>query len=120
MTRLSAVSRAALASSLCAAGVCTAQPAALDELGVAERNQRLVTAVRDAGYRCEELVDAMPAQAAMPAWRVVCNDALVYLASTSEVDGSLHVEPLPYRDPVGPPVNEPREPAEPPVRPPER
>lgn len=108
-----------LASLLVGAGVsapCGAQSSqSLDGLPERERNARLIAAIHDAGYVCDEVVESMKATAAMPAWRVVCRDALVYLASDEEGDGALHVAPLPYTDPVTPVPTEPV-PVEPPQR----
>jgi hypothetical protein len=63
-----------------------------------ERNDRFVGAIRDAGYRCETVIDVMAVQGGRMGWRVVCNDALVYLASLDAAD-AIDVEPVPYGDP---------------------
>jgi hypothetical protein len=69
-----------------------------------ERNDRFVGAIRDAGYRCETVIDVMAVQGGRMGWRVVCNDALVYLASLDAAD-AIDVEPVPYGDPRVAPQN---------------
>lgn len=109
-----------LAGASSVAWVCGAQPIdTLADLPEARRSARLVAAIRDAGYLCEEVVAATKAEASVPAWRVVCNDALVYLASSEENDDALHVAPLPYTDPLNGGSVELRElPEQPPETPP--
>jgi hypothetical protein len=90
---------AMLAAGSMAAG-CTRQASeSLSSLTDDERNDRFVDAIRSAGYRCEEIVDVTMAEGGGMVWRVVCNDALVYLASI-DATGGIHMEPVPYADPA--------------------
>jgi hypothetical protein len=69
-----------------------------------QRNALLRQAILDAGYLCDEVIDAtVPAQA-VTGWRVLCTDTLVYVASLDTQD-DLHIEPVAYGDLGGPPVN---------------
>ena len=96
------VSYAAFVGALWAAAGNAQPAAALDAVPDEERNARLIAAIREAGFVCAEIVDVMLAEAAKPAWRVVCNDALVYLAAPADNGRQIRVEPLPYTDPIGP------------------
>ena len=81
---------ALLAGASSAVSICGAQPIErLADLSEARRNSRLGAAIRDAGFVCEKVVETTKAEAPVPAWRVVCNDALVYLASSDENDDAL-------------------------------
>jgi hypothetical protein len=65
-----------------------------------ERNELLLQAIKDAGYLCEQIVDATaPSGGGGSAWRVLCNDMLVYVASL-DAAGAVHIEPIPYGDPA--------------------
>ena len=101
-----------------AAAACLGQSAeSLEALPEEQRHEQLLDAIHDAGSLCDELVDARLAEGARPAWRVVCNDALVYLATSEPGSDSLRIAPLPYTDPVVPVPEEPvpeLPPAEPP------
>jgi precorrin-4 methylase len=90
---------AMLAATFTAAG-CTQQAESLLSLPDDQRNIRFVEAIRSAGYRCEEIVDVTVAEGGRMVWRVVCNDAHVYLASIDATD-AIHMEPVPYADPAG-------------------
>lgn len=90
---------AALLASGCAERAATSIRNAEPE----ERNLLLRQAILDAGYLCDEVIDATaPSQTAI-GWRVLCTDMLVYLASLDTED-AVHVEPIAYGDPVGPPL----------------
>jgi hypothetical protein len=58
------------------------------------RNTSLVAMIRQAGHLCTEIVSATPATADLAAWRVSCEDAMVYLV-VHDAAGGLVVEPLP-------------------------
>jgi hypothetical protein len=68
-----------------------------------ERNSLLKQAILDAGYLCDEVIDATAPAGAPTGWRVLCTDMLVYVASLDTND-ALHIEPIPYGDPAPPPV----------------
>ena len=100
-------SRLVAASASCGAvllGACAerAQPSARDA-PVDQRNQLLLQAIRDAGYLCDEIIDATSPPVGGSVWRVLCNDMLVYVASLDESD-AFHIEPIPYGDPGPIPV----------------
>jgi hypothetical protein len=100
MLRSGGALAALLAGASSAVSICGAQPIdTLADLSEGRRNARLGAAIRDAGFVCEKVVETTKTEAPVPAWRVVCNDALVYLASSDENDDALHVEPLPYAEP---------------------
>jgi hypothetical protein len=67
-----------------------------------ERNALLQQAIHDAGYLCDELIDATSPAGVAAGWRVLCADMLVYVVSLDAAD-ALHIEPIPYGDPVTPP-----------------
>jgi len=69
---------------------------------VEERDALLRQAIRDAGYLCDEVIDATAPSGTVTGWRVLCTDTLVYLASLDAED-ALHIEPIAYRDPATPP-----------------
>lgn len=77
-----------------------------------ERNELLRAAILHAGFRCTQVLEsaATPVEAAM-SWRVICNDAQVFLASF-EQDDRVEVQPMPYGDmprrPDGRPADAPR------------
>jgi len=97
---------AALAASACAE---RAQPAAQDA-SAEGRNGQLLEAIRDAGYLCDRIVAATaPSGGGGSAWRVLCTDMLVYVASL-DAAGAIHIEPIPYGDPGGFPVQQSRDP----------
>jgi hypothetical protein len=70
---------------------------------VEQRNQLLMQAIRDAGYLCDEIIDATSPPVGDSVWRVLCNDMLVYVASLDAAD-VFHIEPIPYGDPGPLPV----------------
>ncbi len=86
-----AASLASSCSERVATSIRTAQPE--------ERNLLLRQAIRDAGYLCDEVVDATTPSETAIGWRVLCADMLVYLASLDTED-ALHVEPIAYGDPA--------------------
>jgi hypothetical protein len=69
-----------------------------------ERNALLLQAIRDAGYLCEEIIDATAPADTATGWRVLCTDMLVYLASLDTND-ALHIEPIAYGDPARAPIS---------------
>jgi hypothetical protein len=105
---MSMSTRLVAASASCGAlllGACAerAQQSARDA-PVEQRNQLLLQAIRDAGYLCDEIIDATSPPVGGSVWRVLCNDMLVYVASL-DADDVFHVEPIPYSDPGPIPVN---------------
>ena len=68
------------------------------------RNALLRQAIHDAGYLCDEIIDAASPVGVASGWRVLCTDMLVYVASLDSADG-LHIEPIPYGDLGIPPVS---------------
>jgi hypothetical protein len=81
------------------AGACTSQPEPPIERSAPEaRGARFATAIREAGYLCDEVIEATIVEGARMAWRVVCNDALAYLVVIEGDD--VRAEPMPYTDPV--------------------
>lgn len=91
----------AASASCCAAllGACAerAEHSARDA-PAEERNQLLQQAIREAGYLCDEIIDATSPPVGGAVWRVLCNDMLVYVASLDAAD-VFHIEPIPYGDP---------------------
>jgi hypothetical protein len=57
------------------------------------RNTSLVIAIRDAGLRCERVVDVAQGGDGVAAWRVSCDDALVYWTGVGN-DGDIVVESI--------------------------
>jgi hypothetical protein len=81
---------------------CSQRPAtSIRSAPPAERNALLLQAIRDAGYLCDEVIDATAPAQANTGWRVLCTDTLVYVASLDAQD-VLHIEPIPYGDPATP------------------
>ncbi len=58
------------------------------------RDTTLLTAIRRDGYTCENARDTTPAAADLAAWRVECEDALVYWVGIDK-EGRLSVSPTP-------------------------
>ena len=69
-------------------GACT-QPSRLDD--------SLVNAIRDTGFVCAEVSSSYDLTGDGSQWRVVCENAHVYLASL-EQDGQICVSPFAYVD----------------------
>jgi hypothetical protein len=69
-----------------------------------ERNALLREAIHDAGYLCDEVIDATAPGESTTGWRVLCADMLVYVASLDAQD-ALHIEPIAYGDPVIAPLS---------------
>jgi hypothetical protein len=63
-----------------------------------ERKEIFLQSIRDAGYLCDRVLDVTAAESVETAWRVLCNDMLVYVASL-DGDEAIHIEPIPYGDP---------------------
>jgi hypothetical protein len=61
------------------------------------RNTTLLIAIRDAGYWCDDVVDATQGADDMPAWRVSCAEARAYIVSLGP-SGKLRVDPTPYAE----------------------
>ena len=62
-------------------------------------------AIRDAGYLCDEVIDATaPSQTAI-GWRVLCTDMLVYLASLDTEDARAHRADRVWRSRHSPPIS---------------
>lgn len=61
------------------------------------RNTSLVIAIRDAGFRCEHLAGVEQGGDGVAAWRVSCEDALVYWAGIGD-DGEIAVDSLSYTE----------------------
>jgi hypothetical protein len=82
-------------------GACTERASSsIEDAAPDERNQLLLQAIKDAGYLCEQVIDATaPSGGGGSAWRVLCNDMLVYIASL-DAAGAVHIEPIPYGDPA--------------------
>lgn len=104
-----AAKRWLVASLSCGAALLGAAcaPPADTSIGTApadERNALLRQAIHDAGYLCDEIIDAASPVGVANGWRVLCTDMLVYVASLDSADG-LHIEPIPYGDPATPPVS---------------
>lgn len=57
----------------------------------------LGNAIRDTGFVCDEVVDAQEIEGTGDAWRVTCDETLVYLASVRP-DGGICVEPVLHGD----------------------
>jgi hypothetical protein len=69
-----------------------------------ERNAMLREAIHDAGFLCDEVIDATAPAEAASVWRVLCTDMLVYVASLDPED-ALHIEPIAYGDPAIAPIS---------------
>ena len=99
------------------AGACSPREEASIRTAPAEvRNARLREAIHDAGYLCDEVIDATAPAESATGWRVLCTDMLVYLASLDTQD-ALHIEPIAYDDSVTPSITRYRDDATETVRP---
>jgi len=100
-------SRLSVAAAACGAallGACAERaPPSIREAPAEDRDRLLLQAIRDAGYLCDEILDTTAAPTGGSMWRVLCNDMLVYIASLDGAD-VLHIEPIPYGDPVSFPI----------------
>lgn len=65
------------------------------------RNTSLVIAIRDAGLRCERIVDVAQGGDGVAAWRVSCNDARVYWTGVGN-DGGIVVDSISYSENFAP------------------
>jgi hypothetical protein len=84
---------------------CSQRPAAsIRTASAEERNALLREAIHDAGYLCDEVIDATAPAETATGWRVLCKDMLVYIASLDTAD-TLHIEPIAYGDPGAAPIS---------------
>lgn len=70
------------------------------------RNTTLLVAIRDAGFVCDRVVEAMQAGDALSGWRVDCGPTLAYSVVVGEA-GELDVTPLPDWEGIAPRPFEP-------------
>jgi hypothetical protein len=89
---------AGLAIGAFAASSCSEHAGEPFATAAGERNSALVSAIREAGYLCDEVLATNSTETPVRMWRVVCDDLLVYMAMLDD-DDALHIEPMPYVDP---------------------
>jgi hypothetical protein len=75
--------------------IARARQAELNGASPTFRNTTLLVAIRDAGYVCEDLIDARQSGDELAGWRVSCRDALAYSVAVDR-SGNLVVDPMPH------------------------